>query len=48
MNTFFNLATFFEVSKKYKNDIALRYDNQNITYDELNKLSNRIATILFQ
>lgn len=44
MNTFFNLATFFyEVSKKYKNDIALRYDNQNITYDELNKLSNRIA-----
>ena len=44
MNSYFNLANFFyDISKKFKNDIALRYENQIVTYEELNKLSNRIA-----
>ena len=44
MNSYFNLANFFyDISKKFKDDIALRYENQIVTYEELNKLSNRIA-----
>ena len=44
MKNYFNLANYFyDVSNLYKDEIALRYNNKEITYDQLNKLSNQIA-----
>ena len=40
----FNLATFFyDVAKHNKNNSALAYRDKIITYDELNRLSNKLA-----
>jgi D-alanine--poly(phosphoribitol) ligase subunit 1 len=42
--SFFNLANlFYAVSEKNKNEIAIRYKEKEINYDQLNKLSNQIA-----
>lgn len=44
---YFNLAQYFyDVANKYKKEIALRYKDKNITYEELNSLSNKIANYL--
>jgi D-alanine--poly(phosphoribitol) ligase subunit 1 len=44
MDTYFNLADFFYSKvKKYRQCIALRYKDIYISYDELNKQSNKIA-----
>jgi len=44
MNCYFNLVDYFyDVVRKNNENIALRYENENVTYDELNKLSNKIA-----
>ena len=44
MGSHFNLASYFySVSGSNKNKIALRYKNKEISYDQLNKLSNQIA-----
>lgn len=37
---------FEDVVKSKSTDIAIRYENQSITYDELNKMSNRIGFYL--
>jgi D-alanine--poly(phosphoribitol) ligase subunit 1 len=44
---YFNLASYFyDISNKHKDLIALRYIDKNVSYDELNKLSNKIANFL--
>ncbi len=49
MSSFHNLGLFFEyVVLKNKNKTAIKYKNENITYNELNELSNQIAYLLLQ
>jgi len=44
MNSDFNLASYFyNIVKKSSQNTALRYEDKNISYDELNILSNKIA-----
>ncbi|MGJ0359107.1 amino acid adenylation domain-containing protein [Aliarcobacter cryaerophilus] len=41
---YLNLADYFyDIANKYYSEIALRYKDKNLNYDELNKLSNKIA-----
>ncbi|MCK9472195.1 amino acid adenylation domain-containing protein [Sulfurimonas sp.] len=41
---YYNLANYFyDIVSKYSDQTALCYNNTSITYDELNKLSNKIA-----
>jgi len=44
---FHNLGLYFEdIAKKSGNHIALKFDNQNLSYQALNSLSNKIANFL--
>ncbi len=40
------LDRFKKIVKEYSSDIALRYKDVNLTYEELNKLSNKFANYL--
>ncbi len=44
---YFNLAQYFyDIADNYKKEIVLRYEDETITYEELNGLSNKIANYL--
>ena len=43
----FNLGLYFEhVSKKFKSSIAIEYQDNEITFGELNDLSSKIGNFL--
>ena len=43
-NSFFNLANYFySVCEKHKSQISIKYKDEEINYDQLNKLSNQVA-----
>jgi D-alanine--poly(phosphoribitol) ligase subunit 1 len=47
LNTYFNLATYFyDISDCYGDKIALRYENKDLSYNQLNQLSNKIGNFL--
>lgn len=47
MKHYFNLAKYFyDIVNENRNNIALKYEDMIISYDELNKLSNKLAQLL--